>query len=352
LLALCLFCVSRIASGQSTDIGVPAVVSTNEVLGSIAARDIGDPRLTNHYYVFIGTPGDLLITIDSRNLNGDVDVFTLSGLRPLLKLTVYASNSSSVTKSMYLRKRERLILRIEGRSPNDDEGTYRLYFGGSFEPIINEPPVAGKLAEHVAPATEPTIPGRSGKKGRRVSSVGARIEEPPSAEVAAAPTPEPSPVESPQPAETKTERPKAVATPSEVTKAEVTKAPARTARGRRLPGRRTPAPVPRKEESAKRETESTSPVEKTEAEAKPPPARRGSSRRNTTARSVAKPPPEPEPESGPRLTIETNDGTLINRYMSSIRRVVIENGQVVVTGKDGKIDRVPLASVVRMSISP
>ncbi|MEP6708194.1 MAG: hypothetical protein ABJC05_11780 [Pyrinomonadaceae bacterium] len=52
------------------------------------------------------------------------------------------------------------------------------------------------------------------------------------------------------------------------------------------------------------------------------------------------------------MTIETNDGTLINRYMSSVRRVVVENGQVVVTGKDGKIERIPLVSVVRMSISP
>jgi hypothetical protein len=43
---------------------------------------------------------------------------------------------------------------------------------------------------------------------------------------------------------------------------------------------------------------------------------------------------------------------MINRYMSSVRRVVVERGQVVVTGNDGKIERVPLASVVRMSIAP
>ncbi len=358
LIALSLCCLSGIASGQSTDIGVPAVVGTNEVLGSIAARDIGDPRLTNHYYVFVGMPGDLIITVDSRNLNGDIDVFTLSGLRPLLKLTVYASSSSPVTKSIYLRKRERLILRIEGRSPNDDDGTYRLYFCGTFVPIAGEPPGVEKLAENQSPAAERTMPaGKSGKKTRRVSSVGARIEEPPAAEVAAAPTPEPSPVEPTQPEESKTaktEVPKAEGTRAEVTKAEVRTAPARTARGRRLPGRRTPTPVPPKEEPAKSETENTLPAEKTEAEAeaKPSPTRRGSSRRSTTARSVTKAPPEPEPESGPRLMIETNDGTLINRFMSSVRRVVVENGQVVVTGKDGKIERVPLASVVRMSISP
>ncbi|HEU5132542.1 MAG TPA: hypothetical protein VFT26_10585, partial [Pyrinomonadaceae bacterium] len=65
-----------------------------------------------------------------------------------------------------------------------------------------------------------------------------------------------------------------------------------------------------------------------------------------------KPAPEPEPEVGPRLVIETNDGTLINRSMSTVRRVTVENGQVVVTGKDGKIERILLANVVRMSIAP
>jgi hypothetical protein len=63
-------------------------------------------------------------------------------------------------------------------------------------------------------------------------------------------------------------------------------------------------------------------------------------------------PAEPEPEVGPRLVIETNDGTLINRSMSTVRRVTVENGQVVVTGKDGKIDRILLANIVRMSIAP
>jgi hypothetical protein len=38
--------------------------------------------------------------------------------------------------------------------------------------------------------------------------------------------------------------------------------------------------------------------------------------------------------------------------MSTVKRVTIENGQVVVVGRDGKIERVLLANVVRMSISP
>jgi hypothetical protein len=50
--------------------------------------------------------------------------------------------------------------------------------------------------------------------------------------------------------------------------------------------------------------------------------------------------------------IETTDGTLINRPMSGVRRVTVENGQVVVVGRNGKIDRILLANVIRMSIAP
>ena len=307
-----LLLVATSVSAQSIDPNAPSPVRSNNVAGRIAARDLGDARFTDHYYAFTGTPGDLLITVQSTNLNGDVDVFTAGTLRPLLKLTLYAEIATPVTKGIYLRKREDLILRIEARSPNDDEGTYRLRFGGSFEPIVGGP----DIAETETPATEPArTPGT-----RRVTSAGARIEEPepPRTEVAAAPTPEPTPEATPEakPVETP------AATPERSPEVEGERpAPTRNTRGRRPAGRR---PAPRT--------------------------------RDTTAASetpAPKPPPvEPEPEVGPRLVIETNDGTLINRSMSTVRRVTVENGQVVVVGRDGKIDRILLANVVRMSISP
>ena len=71
---------------QSIDPNAPSPVRSNTVTGSIAARDLGDARLTDHYYAFTGMPGDLLITIQSQNLNGDIDVFTVGSLRPLLKV--------------------------------------------------------------------------------------------------------------------------------------------------------------------------------------------------------------------------------------------------------------------------
>jgi hypothetical protein len=314
-----LFSIATPAFAQSIDANVPAPVRHNTVTGRIAARDLGDARLTDHYFAFTGTPGDLLITVQTKNLNGDIDVFTAGSLRPLLKVTVYAEIDTPVTKSIYLRRRENLVLRVEARSPNDEEGTYRLSFAGSFQPAVGGP----EIVESEAPATEAPVrtPGT-----RRVSSVGARIEEPapPVTEVAAAPTPEATPGPTPEP----TAEAKPVATPKPATeKVEEYKRPTppRNTRTRRPAGRR-PAPTPAPDT---RDTVATAEAEKP----KPPPA-------------------EPEPEIGPRLVIETSDGTLINRSMSSVKRVTVENGQVVVVGRDGKIQRVLLADVVRMSISP
>lgn len=313
---------------QSLDVGAPTPVRANTVSGKIVARDLGDSRLTDHYFRFTGTPGDLLITIQSTNLNGDLDVFTAVTLRPLLKLSLYAESSAPVTKGIYLRRREDLILRIEARSPNDDPGTYRLYFGGSFEPIPGGPDIAE--AEEAEP--EKTEPAVAGSKTRRVSSVGARLPEPepPVTEVAAAPTPTPEPTPEAKPAETPA--PVVTEKPAEREAARTT-TPART-RGRRPPPRRQPTPA-----------RETPPVEE---------AKREEPKREEPARATEepKPAPEPEPEIGPRLIIETNDGTLINRPMSGVRRVTVENGQVVVTGRDGKVSRFLLTNVVRMQIAP
>jgi hypothetical protein len=335
---LLLACFFGRASAQSIDMASPTAVQTNEISGTIAARDIGDPRLTDHFYAFTGTPGDLLITVEGRNLNGDIDVFTSSGLRPLLKFTIYAGSSSPITKSIYLRKREDLILRVEARTPNDDEGGYRLHFGGAFEPITSGP----LLAQNETNATEPSSTSALSetRKGSRVSSVGARIPEPP-AEVAAAPTPEES------------------ASPTEPEESKTVSEPPlkRGGRGRAGPKTNVPEAENSEEASAKTETEEKPPTEDTSvSKSKTPSGKRRSTRRSTTSRRVTKPAAETtseaKPESGPRLIIETTDGTLINRYMSGVKRVTVENGQVVVIGKDGKIERIELANIVRMTISP
>ncbi len=327
-----------VAHAQSTDIAAPVPVRTNEVSAAIAARDLGDSRLTDHFYAFTGTPGDLLITVDSRNMNGDVDVFTAVGLRPLLKFTIYAGSSAPITKSIYLRQRLDLILRVEARTPNDDDAVYRIHFGGAFEPIAGGPLVAENENSSGPTAASST---RIVKKGRRVSSVGARIEEPPEPTVASAPTPEPTPTQ-----------------PAEATKPATAKT-ARNPRSRRGARGSKSTPATKQEQPAGTAvtespavTSSKTPAEQPAAESKPAPRRRGSRRGATATARKTEPAPEAEPNTGPRLVIETNDGTLIEHYMSAVRRVTVENGLVVILGKDGKTERVLLANVVRMSIAP
>lgn len=334
------------ATAQSIDQSRPWPVQTNEVTGTISARDIGDARFTSHFYAFTGNPGDLLVTVEGNNLNGDVDVFTASTLRPLLKFSVYAGSSSPITKSIFLRNREDLILRVEARTPNDDPGTYRLRFGGSFEPITS-----GPLLEMAENNTRPVLPDTPVPRGRRVNAAGQRIEEPPEPEVAAVPTPEPTPV----PEETKP----TITEETQPAVSEDARTPPRTNprnRGRRVPGRRTrTAPPPATPEEAPATEPKTTETPAEESATTTPPTRRGS-RRTPAGRRTAEPAPaEPapqEPETGPRLVIETIDGTLVNRYMSSVRRVTVERNIVIVIGKDGKIDRFPLDTIVRMTIAP
>jgi hypothetical protein len=381
---------------QSLDARSPSPVRTNEVVGRIGARDIGDARLTDHFYSFTGTHGDLLITIETRNLNGDIDIFTAGALRPVLKIALYAEITAPVTKSIYLREQEELILRVEARSPNDEDGTYHLRFGGSFEPIaaIAENSEAASPGEETAALLPP-------RKGKRVSSVGARIEAPvpPPVEVAEAPTPEPSPsaLVDPPPVEARPIEPAAVEPKAAENVVEAAPSPSgRSARGRASTrrGRSSAAirqetstkPVAEEvskkaegdEEAVKREpvkqisekplasarksskksrSVTTEPVEGAEAAGSDPtPVTNEPATAKTERRSVPEPsveattPAQPEDLSKSKLIIEMLDGTRLERFMNTVRRVDVESGQIVVTATDGTVQRIRLARVVRMSI--
>ena len=254
-----------------------------------------------------------------------------------MKFTVYAGSSSPITKGLYLRRQESLILRVEGRTPDDDDAVYRLHFGGAFQPITS-----GPLAEHEDALEPATTAATSNKGGRRVSSVGARIEEPPT-EVAETPKETPSPITSepePKPAATKP------ATRNTRTRGTV----ARRTRPARTPNPK-PAEAPKPDETVAKDESGEKPTaESSETVIPTAPAR--PARRSRGARATKPPTPQETDDSGPRLVIETGDGTLVDRSMGGVRRVTVENGQVVVIGKDGKIQRIPLASVVRMTIAP
>lgn len=344
-LILLLCSVAGVSFGQSTDINFPSPVRTNEVVGSIAARDIGDARRTDHFYTFVGNPGDIFITVQSNNLNGDIDVFTAGSLRPLMKFTLYAESTTPITKSVYLRRQQDLVLRVEARSPNDDEGTYQLRFGGSFQPIAGEALLAADESPSPEPSPEPT------RGTKRVTSAGARIPEPPRPveDVAtAAPTPEPTPEATPE--AKPVESPSPTAAPERAAETEARAPAPRRGRGRTPAGRRAARPSTTTDEPAAKDTKTEEPTTATETKTETATPARRTGRRGVTKQ--AEPPQEPEPLTGPRLIIEMLDGTRIERYMSTLKRVTVENNQIVVVNKLGRIERVRLSDVTRMSIEP
>lgn len=356
----CLFLIAAVFTpavwAQSTDQSLPTPVRANEISGKIAALDVGDPRATRHFYAFAASPGDLLVTVESKNLDGDVDVFTAITFRPLMKTTVYAtSRSPSVTKGIYLRAHQLLILRIEARTPNDDPGTYRIHLGGTFEPFSGGIPVAENTE-----STE-SAPEKAG--ANRLSSVGATIPKPPAeitetAEAKPSPSPEKT-AETSEAPKTETEK------PATTSRRNTTTPPRRGAR----PTTSRRQPPPKKTEQPKNQTESTpgestkiepakTDTEKTESsktekglvDEKPSTAKEKSA--ETTSAEKTKPQDLAVQPAGARLIIEEKDGTRIERPMSTVRRVVIEGPTIVVLLKNGRIERIAMADVAKMTIEP
>jgi hypothetical protein len=337
--------MARRVPAQSSDQSLPTPALSNEINGRVAALDLGDSRVTRHFYAFEGNPGDLLITIDSKNLNGDLDVFTAITFRPLMKTSIYAnSQAPEVTKGIYLRTRQILILRVEARTPSDEEGTYHVRFGGSFAPFSGGIPVA----ENTESESDSTAATRGTK---RLSSVGATIPEP------VGDTP-PATAE-PKPEENAAEK-----------AAEDTAAAKKAAAGKPKPTRPTPrnsrnrTPRPARPKPAKPDTETAKTSEAKTEEPKTEEAKTEEAKKeagvgeeksapdSAKSETPAKPSTQEVPLPGAHLIIESKDGTKIDRPMSTVRRVVVEGGTIIIVLKTGKIERIPMSGVARMAIEP
>jgi hypothetical protein len=319
LLVLLLSCGNAFA--QSNDIEFPTPVRDNIVNGTIPARDIGDARLTRHFYALTGTQGDLTVTVEYKNLDGDVDLFTKGTLRTLKKISMYFGESSTTTsQTVFLRQSESLILRVEARTLNENEGSYRIRFDGAFEPIKGDVPTLEQPASAIPSSTN------TDKNVRRVTSSGARIEEP-KTEIASQPPTE-TPAETPatevaREANPAPEPPKRVRPPRPSIR-RTPRAPSTPPRAATVPPsarkKKTPPPLPTVEDTAAAASPSTV--------------------------------PEATLTASPRLIIETRDGMRVERFMNTVRRVTVENGQVIIITKSGKVERQPLTSILRMSIEP
>jgi hypothetical protein len=338
VLPVILWATAAATRAQSVDQNLPTAVLSNEINGKIGALDLGDARLTRHFYAFDGNPGDLLITMDSRNLNGDIDIFTAVTFRPLMKTSIYASTQTplGVTKGIYLRTHQILILRIEARSPSDEGGTYHVRFGGSFAPFSGGIPVA----ENTEPESESADSTRVTK---RLSSVGATIAEPVGETPPAAAETKPAENAAEKPAEDN------AAAKKPAGKARPTRSTARNTRRRTSPPAKPKSATPETEAAKTSETKTEEPKgeePKTEAGEEKPRTD------STRSEAPAKPSTQEVPLTGAHLIIESKDGTKIDRAMSTVRRVVVEGGTIVIVLKTGKIERILMSTVARMAIEP
>jgi hypothetical protein len=330
---------SAVSAAQSTVQNFPTPVTSNQISGSIRARDVGDARLTTYFYTFNGTQGDVFINVVTNNFNGDIDVFNAENLNPLTKIVVFADNPNNETgRVVYLRKPEKLILRIQGRTPNDEPATYTIKFAGSFQPVLN-------VAETEPPkAPEVTSESRS---DIIVNSVGTIIAVKPK------PTPTPAEtdakIEEEQKAETESKEIKETAAEEKKSEEAQTAEKSETEPEKKVEVVVTDA-LPQAENAEK--VEKTEKTEKAEAKPAPPARRTRTGRRAANTRAKPEPKPAaPNPLENVRLIILFKDGSTIERPMSEVSRVNVDNkGVLTIVSKDGTIGRYSILDVAKMTI--
>lgn len=296
------------AFAQSSDQNFPTHVTTNEISGVIKPRSLGDGRLTTYFYLFEGSQGDIFINVATTNFSGDIDVYAVESMKPLTKMVMFAEAGGSETgRLIYLRQSARLLLRIEGRTPNDDPATYRVKFAGSFvalAPETYEPPPTVTKRESVA-SRKSGEPGEPKTEDPKAEDQRARAEDPTS--------------ENPKP---KSEDPTS-GTVYENKSAKVTVKPTKApATKNRTPPARTTKP---KSETPKGKAQKT----KTES---------------------PKPPAEPEPLANVDLVIIFRDGTALTKPMNEVLRFSFDNGRLTVVEKSGKVTRYQMADIVKVTI--
>lgn len=342
-----IFAASLIA--QSTDQSFPTPVRANEISGIIKARDIGDSRLTTHYYTFDGSQGDLFVNIQTSNFSGDIDVYIVPGLKPLSKIVIYSDISVAETgRVLYLRKNETMLLRVQGRTPGDDDASYRIKFAGSF------------MASKAADSEMPELPKVTTETPTnvRVNSVGTILE------VIPKPTPTPKEAEvadaetKQSETEEKTEKQKTEA--AENAKPEVIvsdpladkpketaiKTPAKAPARRRSRTVRPPKATETKTDPQTDPEPETAAKEKAVDEKPKPPARR-SARVKTPKPPVEEP---VDPMANVRLVIRFKDGSTIERPMTEVFKFTVERAILTVISKDGSIGRYKMIEVAGVTI--
>ncbi len=340
--AFCALLFSFTVSAQSTDANFPTAVSSNEIEGMIKARDVGDSRVTSYFYTFDGGQGDVFINVVTKNFTGDIDVFAAEGLRPLTKMVVYAEASESETgRIVYLRKAERLILRVEARSPNDDPATFRIKFAGSFVALAPQKPQdipTIKTSEVIA------------ESGVRVNSVGTIVEVLPKA-----PLPAEERRVATETVATAKEKEKKTKAPAKKPVVIVTEPPATTVSSEKKPPPKKPVktppakkPVPASRTPKKPEGPEVNTVFKKSSKPKSAAAEKPPPKPAKPTQPAAERPPDPM--ASIRLVVQLKDGNVIERPMNEVQKFSVDKGVLTVVAKDGSTVKYSILDVAKVTI--
>ena len=332
-------------AAQSGDPAFPTPITTNEIGGVIAARDIGDPRQTTYYFLFNGNRGDVFVNIVTENFKGEIDIFTAQGLEPKTKVTIYADNPERETgRVIYQRQPEQLVLRIRGRTPNDDPATFRIKFAGSFAPITgaaaavdNEfPDILGdRRGESNVSTTGAIIPGKKPE-----------IETPPA-----------RPAGDDAREDVLAERPSEISVP-EVEAAKEPSAVVQETKPTVVPAKPEviitegvkPAEEPPREVTVemtggkKPEVSAIVRVERVKEPDEEPSVSAEAVDPNTKREEPA------NPLANVFLRVEMKDGSRFERRMTEVSSVNVIEGQLTIVFSDGAVRRIDILSVKRMTI--
>ena len=310
--AFFLVTIASSVGAQSTDIDFPTPLTMSVVSGIVKARAIGDARETTYYFAFEGDQGDVFVNVSTKNFAGSIDVFSADTVRTFTRIPIFADSSVAETgRIIYLRKREKLLLRVQGRTPDDNPATFQVKFAGSFVAISN-------------PREDATaVPKISNDSAAllRGAPITRSVEEP---------IPSPPLIEDVVVSEKK----EAEATP-ESNKPEppaaTTASPGNTRRRRRTGTK--PSVVVTNPVRAQTET-----------------ARRAAPRRLPRARTTPAREPNPDPLANVRLLIVFKNGEVLERPLPEVLRFTVDKGVLVVIGKDGTIRRYPMIDVAKVTI--
>lgn len=335
------------AQTPSTALEYPTPLTSATVLGQIAARSVGDSRMTSHYYLFESGVGDINVNIEATNLNGDIDIYTAGTMRPLLKASVYSTDyATAIQRDFYLRLPSRLILRVQGRTPSDDPASYKLTFTGAFKPI------SAAAAAAMPRAPEPKVTATGDPNDGRFSATGAVIEKP-----KPKPTPTPKPASTPRPTPTSKRADVAKNTSAKETKPKVPSSSdndeddaeeARRKELARLEAARRDAE--RKDAARKRAEDAAKRAEEREAAAAAASAAKTGTAKKPAANAGTAEKPPPDAMAGVFLEIELKDGTRLRYAMPDVFTFSVDAGTVKIVLKNGRLITRRLADIEEIKI--